>query len=131
MSVETLIENLQEIRVDALDMIKNIESVRGKKYALMVHSLLVARQLADIQNMAIAAAASESPEQVMESIQDAMATCITQLLANTGRAGGINAEELQEAMDQSEKMGDKFEGLIKMAIHSDRHGSAFGGKDAG
>lgn len=131
MSVETLIENLQEIRVDALDMIKNIESVKGKKYALMVHSLLIARQLADIQSMAMTAAAGEAPAQVMNSIQEAMATCITQMLVNTGRIGDISADELQEAMNQSEKMGDKFEGLIKLAISSERSGNAFGGKDVG
>lgn len=130
MSVETLLGNLKEIRVDALDMIKNLEAVRGKKYALMVHSLLVARQLADIQSVALNIVNMNPPKEAVESIQEAMATCITQLLANVGRAGDVSPAELQEAMTQSEKMGDKFQSMIELAIKAERGGKAFGGMDA-
>ena len=130
MSTETLIENLKDIRSDAMDMINNIEAVKGKPYALVVHSLLVSRQLADLQHLLINMVVQDAPQEVIDAAQNAWSGLVCQLIANTGRAGDLSPELLQEAMSQSDKIGDKFQSLIEMAIKSEKNGSAFGGRDA-
>lgn len=130
MSAETLIENLQDIRTDAMDMIKNIEHVKGMPYAVVVHSLLVSRQLADIQNIMLGIAAQGGPQEVMDAAHNAWSTCVCQLIANVGKAADISPELLQEAMAHSDSIGDKYQALIEKAVKSERTGSGFGGRDA-
>jgi len=129
-STETLIENLKDIRSDAMDMLGNIEAVKGKPYALVVHSLLVSRQLADLQHLLINMVVQDAPQEVIDAAQSAWSGLVCQLIANTGRAGDLSPELLQDAMKQSDMIGDKFQGLIEMAIKSEKNGSAFGGRDA-
>lgn len=130
MSVENLIENLKEIRVDALDMLKTIEAVKGKEFALMVHSMLMAHQIADIQHLLLSIAITNPDHAKLNAVRESMMMCVSQLLSNVGRAAGIEGEQLHEVIAQADAMTDKFQGLIQQAVKAEQQGTAFGGRDA-
>ena len=130
MSTETFIENLKDIRTDALDMLKTLEAVKGKQFALVVHSLLMSHQIADIQHILLLLAMNDPDPAKIAAAQESMTMCVSQLLSNVSRAANIDEATLKEAIGQAESMSDKFQGLIHQALRAEQTGTAFGGRDA-
>jgi hypothetical protein len=129
MSVKSLIENLTEVRGEALGMLDTIGSVRGERYKKMVQSLVVSQQIGDIATI-IGSLTPEEEHGKVAACMDALSTCVCQIITNTYELSGLSKEELDEIINEAESITSTVHGLIRNAVKADREGKAFGSRDA-
>lgn len=127
--MSSLIENLTEVRSEALSMLDTIGSVRGERYKKMVQSLVVSQQIGDIASI-IGALTPEHQHKKVDACMEALSTCVCQLITNTYELSGMDKDELDEVIKEAETIGESVQGLIRAAVKSHRDGNGFGGKDA-
>lgn len=125
MSKETLIQNLTQVRQEALDMLANVKAVRGEKFALGLQSMLIATQLADIANVMFEFVDIDDKDKGAACMAG-VATCVCQMMENTFALANFTDAETTDLIKMHERMSDNVRDMINTAVQQEREGKGFG-----
>lgn len=119
-----VIKNLTSVRDEALDIMGNLEKVRGTRYKTVVSMLLSADRMVEIVSML--EMASKDRDAVVKPLRECFFMSVHDQLSESFKLAGIEEQELQDAMQDAERIRDSIHDLQNKAVVTGLAGEKFG-----
>lgn len=121
---EQVWKNLRTVKREAMDILDNVEKVRGKRYREFLAAMLLTTNLVEISQAM--QDFRHGGEEVMDKLRECFFACLHQQMAHMFTAAGAQEGEIESLVRDAEKIHDSIYGLASKAVETGIKGNEFG-----
>lgn len=121
---EKVFENLRSVKKEALEILDNVEKVRGKRYRYFLSSMLLTTNMVEILH-AMEEFGGDGGG-VREKLRECFLHCLHQQMTHMFRAADVSDDDVENLVKDAEKIHLSINGLAHKAFETGMSGGMFG-----